>query len=138
MVADALLAHINDDFSRTGMPGYVEKKLTPSARKFIRSHGWPGNIRQLRNALTQAAALVDGAELGADDLREGLADLHGPRRDGGAIEEGFSLDEHIRLIQRDFIERAMAQAGKNKTAAARLLGYGSYQRLDATRERLGM
>ena len=38
----------------------------------------------------------------------------------------------------DIIERAMAQAGKNKTAAARLLGYGSYQRLDATRERLGM
>ena len=60
------------------------------------------------------------------------------RRDGGAIEDGFSLDEHIRLIQREFIERAMAQAGKNKTAAARLLGYASYQRLDATRERLGM
>lgn len=138
LVADALLTHINEDFSRTGLPGYVEKKLTPSARKFIRSHAWPGNIRQLRNTLTQAAALLDGADIGADDLREGLADLRGPRRDGGPIEEGFSLDEHLRQIEREYIERAVAQAGKNKSAAARLLGYASYQRLDAARQRLGV
>ncbi|MEI7658404.1 MAG: sigma 54-interacting transcriptional regulator [Phycisphaerae bacterium] len=138
LVAEALLAHINEDFSRAGVPGYVEKKLNPSARKFIRSYAWPGNIRQLRNALTQAAALVDGAEIGERDLREGLADLDGSRRDDGAIEEGFSLDEHIRAIEREYIRRALEQTSKNKTAAARLLGYASYQRLDACRQRLGL
>ena len=138
VVADALLAHINDDFSRAGVPGYVEKKLTAAARKFIRSYAWPGNIRQLRNALTQAAALVDGAELGERDLREGLADLDGSRRDEGPIEEGFSLDERVRQLERDYIRRALDQTGQNKTAAAKLLGYASYQRLDACRQRLGL
>jgi DNA-binding NtrC family response regulator len=88
--------------------------------------------------LTQAAALVDGAEIGERDLREGLADLDGSRRDDGAIEEGFSLDEHIRAIEREYIRRALEQTSKNKTAAARLLGYASYQRLDACRQRLGL
>ena len=138
LVADALLTHINEDFSRAGVPGYVEKKLAPAARKFIRAYPWPGNIRQLRNVLTQAAALVDGAEIGERDLREGLADLDGSRRDEGPIEEGFSLDERVRQLERDYIRRALDQTGQNKSAAAKLLGYASYQRLDACRQRLGL
>jgi transcriptional regulator with GAF, ATPase, and Fis domain len=46
LVADALLANINEDFSRAGVPGYVEKKLASAAKKFIRSYAWPGNIRR--------------------------------------------------------------------------------------------
>jgi DNA-binding NtrC family response regulator len=138
LVADALLANINEDFSRAGVPGYVEKKLASAAKKFIRSYAWPGNIRQLRNALTQAAALVDGAEIRDGDLREGLADLDGSRRDEGPLEEGFSLDDRVRQLERDYITRALEQTRHNKTAAAKLLGYASYQRLDACRQRLGL
>jgi DNA-binding NtrC family response regulator len=88
--------------------------------------------------LTQAAALVDGAEIRDGDLREGLADLDGSRRDEGPIEEGFSLDDRVRQLERDYITRALEQTRHNKTAAAKLLGYASYQRLDACRQRLGL
>ena len=49
------------------------------------------------------------------------------RQDGrfaarGAAEREFVLDEFMASIEREVIERAMSQAGGNKTAAAELLG----------------
>jgi DNA-binding NtrC family response regulator len=138
LIAETLLAQINDDFSRSGVPNYVEKKLTGAAKKFIRSYEWPGNIRQLRNVLTQAAALVDRAELGVEEIRDGLADLLDVRRAPLELEPGFRLHDHMLEVQRRYVERAMEQAGGNKSAAAKLLGYANYQRLDAQLKRLGV
>ena len=52
------------------------------------------------------------------------------------IGEGFSLEDHLELIQRHYLKRAMEEAGGVKKRAADLLGYKNYQTLAAQLERL--
>lgn len=42
--------------------------FTPEARRLLESHDWPGNLRELRNAIERAAVLSDAATLGLDDF----------------------------------------------------------------------
>ncbi|HYD55360.1 MAG TPA: sigma 54-interacting transcriptional regulator, partial [Burkholderiales bacterium] len=61
-IAESLLESIA---SRTGMP---QRELTGPALAALAAHDWPGNIRELRNVLEQAAMLTDHARLGAEDF----------------------------------------------------------------------
>jgi transcriptional regulator with PAS, ATPase and Fis domain len=61
-LAESLLESIAE---RTGMP---QRELAPSALAVLAAHPWPGNIRELRNVLEQAAMLTDNARLGAEDF----------------------------------------------------------------------
>jgi two-component system, NtrC family, response regulator AtoC len=40
----------------------TSKKLTPAGRERLRRHGWPGNLRELRNALQRGYILASGDE----------------------------------------------------------------------------
>jgi len=78
---DTLLA---DEQQRLGS----ESELTEAAREALIAHGWPGNIRELRNALRYALALaadrpVTTAEL-PSNVRTGTATAHGAGRTGAA------------------------------------------------------
>jgi DNA-binding NtrC family response regulator len=61
---DALVAHF---LLRFGRPmGIV--RMQPEAAAVLRLHPWPGNVRQLRNAIERACALGTGPELRLEDL----------------------------------------------------------------------
>jgi DNA-binding NtrC family response regulator len=45
--------------------------------------------------------------------------------------DGFNLDNTLESIEKQYILSALKQSGGNKSKAARLLGFSSYQRLDA-------
>ena len=45
--------------------------------------------------------------------------------------DGFSLDNTLETIEKQYISAAVKQSGGNKSKAARLLGFSNYQRLDA-------
>src|SRR5512132_4194782 len=54
--------------------GELKKKidgLSPDALKLLMRYHWPGNIRELENAVERAMLLADGAHIQADDLRLG-------------------------------------------------------------------
>lgn len=113
-VAD-LADHLLDFFARQ-----VGRRLTgytPEARAALGRHTWPGNLRELRNAVERAAILAEGPEIGLADLPERII----PRADGPdrAVEVGrpVSLEqleaEHIRRI-------LLATPGRDE--AARILG----------------
>ena len=57
LIARRLLDRINRDFGRQE-PGFRPRRLSDAAVEFIRKHPWPGNVRQLGNALTQAAVMA--------------------------------------------------------------------------------
>ena len=85
---------------------------------------WPGNVRQLENAIERAIALlgvraqIEAADLPPDVL--GHTEAQAPSMD--LAEDGVDLPALVERIERDLIERALVRTGQNKGAAARLLG----------------
>jgi transcriptional regulator with PAS, ATPase and Fis domain len=138
IIADHLLEKINTDFSRTE-PGYQYKALSVRTKRFLRDQPWPGNVRQLHNALLQAAVMVDGPTIDPGAIQQGLAETAHPSAThpiDPPLSDGFSLDKHLESIQKRFLARAMREAEGKKTVAAKLLGYPNYQTLAAQLERL--
>ena len=98
--------------------GVRPHQLPPALRQELKSHPWPGNVRQLQHALTLAAALADpGAQLRLSDFN-----LHAqaPSKQEGAPITEDALD--IGKAMRHSIAQAMERTGGNVAAAAVLLG----------------
>jgi len=127
-LAESLLENIA---ARTGMP---QRELSPSAIGALAAHHWPGNIRELRNVLEQAAMLTDRARLGAEDFASVLpASAAREARAGGAMRP---LPEQIAELERSSIRLALAATGGNKVSAARMLGISRatlYQKMSGIR-----
>jgi DNA-binding NtrC family response regulator len=137
-IADALLRRVNADFRRNEV-NYRDKSLSPSAMEFVKQYRWPGNVRQLHNALLQAAVMAEGDVLQRRDLAAAVTDAPGGTAEDPlqhSLGEGFILEDHLDDIHRRYLERAMSEAGGVKTKAAKLLGIKSYQTLDAQLKRL--
>ncbi|MBP6875845.1 MAG: sigma-54-dependent Fis family transcriptional regulator [Candidatus Eisenbacteria bacterium] len=107
-LAETLLARISVDLGR----GPFE--LDAAARKRICEAAWPGNIRELANALERAAILSDGATIRAADLVIGTA----PQREEGG--KGQTMAE----IEEQAIRHALAAVNGNRRLAAERLGIG--------------
>lgn len=140
-ISGAIMDQINRDFE-SQEPGYEHKILSPDAIYFVKHAHWPGNIRQLFNALLQAAVMSEGKQIKAKDISSAVLEsgqLHAIQP-ADEIELGgqFSLETHLQSIQRHFLEKAMNQAEGQKTKAAKLLGMKNYQTLDAQLKRLGI
>ena len=136
----ALLDEINAEF-RSQEPAYEYKSLSESAIRFVRRYDWPGNIRQLRNSLVEAAVMSENDTIGVNDIKAAIADVPGRARQSvldHALGNGFSLQRLLEDVQRQYLSRAMEEAGGVKTRAAELLGIANYQTLDAQLKRLGV
>ena len=90
---------------------------TPEALEVLRAYRWPGNIRELRNAVERAMLLADGEWLTPADFP-----MRGSRRGAGQLlelpEEGVSLE----AVERALVTQALQRTGWNHTKAAALLG----------------
>lgn len=140
VIAAHLLGLINQQFA-ADEPGYKHKTISASANKFVKEQYWPGNVRQLYNALVQAAVFTDGQKIDRQELQAAVGET--PPTDAGAdgalnveLGNGFSLETHISSIKRAYLERAMKESSGVKAKAARLLGMKNYQTLDAQLKRL--
>jgi DNA-binding NtrC family response regulator len=88
-------------------------RMTPGALARLRSHPWPGNILELRNAMERAVRLAGGGEIMAEHLpADSLPATSGEGR----------LREHVDSYERDAIVKALADSNHNQTHAARRLG----------------
>ena len=115
---EALAEHLLENIAaRTGMP---QRELAPSAIGALAAHPWPGNIRELRNVLEQAAMLTDNPRLAAEDFARVLPALAGVRAPAGGTLR--PLPEQIAELERSSIRLALAATGGNKVSAARMLG----------------
>jgi DNA-binding NtrC family response regulator len=113
-LAENLLENIAE---RTGMP---QRELAPSALGALAAHDWPGNIRELRNVLEQAAMLTDNPRLQAEDFARVLPAAGSAK----PIAQGAMrpLPDQIADLERSSIRLALAATGGNKVLAARMLG----------------
>jgi two-component system response regulator AtoC len=93
--------------------------VSPEAMEQLQRHPWPGNIRELRNAVERAMLLTEEQTLGVADFSPGGA--AGTIRLGDAVElpaAGLDLEQ----LERSLVVQALERTGWNQTKAAMLLG----------------
>jgi two-component system response regulator PilR (NtrC family) len=100
--------------------------ISSAAMTLLQGYQWPGNIRELENAMERAVALERGSMVTPASLPEQLAMrpaavASAPAADGFP-EEGFDLEQHVRHIEKEYIAEALRRAGGVKVKAAELLG----------------
>ena len=111
----------------------LQKRLTgfaPEAIQLLQAHTWPGNIRELENAVERAAILTRGQLVTADTLPP----WNRPQR-SDARSEGRLVS--LETVERDHILYVMKKTGQNKSRAARVLAI-SRRTLDRKLEEYGM
>jgi DNA-binding NtrC family response regulator len=94
------------------------RTISEDAMSRIMAYDWPGNIRELENAIERAVALGSGPILHVGDLPSNLQYTSPERMSEG--DELVPLD----ALERRAIFRALRETAGDKLAAARLLGIG--------------
>ncbi len=101
--------------------GKSERGLSPDAQDALRTYRWPGNTRELENAIERALILAEGNLLTAAHLHLGLGGA-GERRPSGQTSENAIEPAPLAEMERRAILAALEQTHGNKTRAAALLG----------------
>jgi DNA-binding NtrC family response regulator len=101
--------------------------VTREADELLMNYDWPGNIRELRNAIERVMILAEGNRVAAKYLPIRISEggpLPIPAGEGGE-EAGIRLPPggtSLYDVERELIRQALEQSRGNKTTAARLLG----------------
>ena len=92
--------------------------IAPEAMTRLQTYGWPGNIRELRNAVERAMLLGEGTLLTIDDFPM-TAGGHGRLTEGVELPaNGIDLEQ----LERSLVVQALERSGWNQTRASALLG----------------
>ena len=114
--------------------------VTPGAERLLSAAMWEGNIRELRNVLERACILVDGDFITEREVAPSMPEIVRPTVAASqagigdvARQTPAANGELLVTVERDHIQRALARAGGNKKAAAKMLGLSRralYRRLE--------
>ncbi len=103
----------------SGELGKKAPEMSSEAIFLLKNYAWPGNIRELQNAMERTIVLFDN-----DEIREG--DLPGDVRMPDFNAEAFpirgSLHDTLAIIEKKMLITAMKKAHFKKVDAARMLG----------------
>jgi len=127
---------------RMGFDGVA--RIDASAEACLRAHRWPGNVRELANAIERAVVLSGGGVITASHIQlsrqrrtpvmpmptippvEAMATPVLPTAPVVAAPavraSSLDLKQALDQVERELIQRALAEAGGNRTEAAALLG----------------
>jgi Nif-specific regulatory protein len=106
LLSDFFLRQMNARFHK------AVEGFEPAALEGLRQQEWPGNVRQLQNAIERAVVLAVGTHLSAAEL--GL-----PGEGEGQASE---LRASVQQFKAGLIERTLAECANNQTKAAQKLG----------------
>jgi DNA-binding NtrC family response regulator len=95
--------------------------ISPPARQKLLSHRWPGNIRELRNAIERALILETTRELQASSLPGFQVESRLQKNQPVQVALDESLDDALARIERELIATAMDQNNSSLTRTAERL-----------------
>jgi two-component system NtrC family response regulator len=96
--------------------------VSPEALDSMMRYSFPGNVRELENALERAVVLSRGTRVEREDLPPSIRHCSAPGA-GPEIELGkATLAEMVEVLEKNVIIRALEQTGGIRTRAAELLG----------------
>jgi two-component system response regulator PilR (NtrC family) len=116
-----LVAHFLQKFGKD--LGKEVRGVAPEAMAVLERYHWPGNIRELENALERAIVLGAGDVLGAEALPESVRRGR-PAREAEPVdlpERGLDLQEALDDMERRYLLRALERTSGVQTKAAELL-----------------
>ncbi len=98
--------------------GKAPPAITAEALTALQSHDWPGNIRELENALERALILSNGGEITPDALPVRLM-----RREAvPLVSDRPPANPPLEAVERAYIHWVLQAEGGNKSRAAEVLG----------------
>jgi len=105
--------------------GVPIRTISQAAHRALMEYAWPGNIRQLENAIEYAVAMSGPvreitAEMLPEEIRQG-ADSRTVLQNVTIPEGGISLTSVVSQVERDLILQSLEKTGGNKRQAAILL-----------------
>jgi two-component system, NtrC family, response regulator AtoC len=98
--------------------------VSQEAMRRLMAYPWPGNVRQLENAIERAVAFIGGrSHIDAGDLPIEIQQAQAPALSSSVElpDEGINLEALIASIERELIARSLERTGGNKGQAAKLL-----------------
>ena len=101
--------------------GMHDVQLVPQLLDLLERSDWPGNVRQLENAVARMVALSTGGEIGLEAFAAArAAPLRGDAQ--APPSEALSLREQVEAMERNLIGQTMREVRGNQSEAARRLG----------------
>jgi two-component system, NtrC family, response regulator AtoC len=105
-------------------PNEARMVVSQTAMRALMGYAWPGNVRQLENAIERAVALSDGRkEIDVGDLPNEIQAV--PQAQGTPFvdfpDDGLDLPRYLADIERDLIKRSLERTKGNRNRAAELL-----------------
>ena len=94
--------------------------FSDEAMTAIERYGWPGNVRQLLNAVKRAAIMTDGARVQSSDL--GLPATALDAAEGGTATVSLDLRQAREAAERQVVLAALSRTANNMARSAELLG----------------
>jgi len=95
----------------------ASKRISPEVVRRLVQYRWPGNVRDLRNALESMMVLAEGETLTERDLPERISEEARDQTAPGELPTGLTMEE----LERMAIMKALDECSGNRThAAARL------------------
>ena len=98
--------------------------VSQAAMRALMAFDWPGNVRQLENAIERAVALGVGREdVDVGDLPPEVSSVPSSSAtpSGEFPEDGLDMPAYLSSIERDLIHRSLERTGGNRNRAAELL-----------------
>ena len=104
---------------------HLRLTFSQEAMRRLMAYQWPGNVRQLENAVERAVAFTAGrSQIDVGDLPTEVQQAHETVVAASAVtlpEDGMDLDAFVANIERELIQRSLERTGGNKGQAAKLL-----------------
>src|SRR5262249_2234271 len=96
--------------------------ISDQALGLLARYSWPGNVRELENVMERAVALEVTEAILPDRLPDSLRGGGPGRAPEPEMGPGFSLDEHLRVLEGRLLMEALDKAKGDRAEAARILG----------------
>ena len=101
------------------------KRISDGAMSLLTAHGWPGNLRELRNVIDRAVLMTDGDEVTADALPFQASDLV-----AAAARGDWTLEQ----LEETYIREVLRATQSNYSRAAQILGINRKTLLEKRRK----